>query len=73
MAGWAFFQLRTFLTYKAKLAGVALALVDPSDTSRTCSVAPSGSTPAMAAPNPSARSWRVVSALAAASTPRAGS
>ena len=33
---WAFFQLRQFITYKAKLAGVLIKLVDPSNTSRTC-------------------------------------
>ena len=33
---WAFYQLRTFITYKAKLAGVPVALVDPRNTSRTC-------------------------------------
>jgi putative transposase len=36
MSGWAFFQLRAFLTYKAVLAGVALRMVDPRGTSRTC-------------------------------------
>lgn len=35
---WAFRQLRTFLTYKAAQAGVALVAVDPRTTSRTCSV-----------------------------------
>lgn len=34
---WAFFQLRQFLTYKAAWAGVAVHLVDPRNTSRTCS------------------------------------
>ncbi len=34
---WAFFQLRQFLTYKATCAGVPLHLVDPRNTSRTCS------------------------------------
>jgi putative transposase len=34
---WAFFQLRQFVTYKAAWAGVPLHLVDPRDTSRTCS------------------------------------
>lgn len=34
---WAFFQLRQFLTYKAAWAGVPLHLVDPRNTSRTCS------------------------------------
>jgi IS605 OrfB family transposase len=38
MAGWAFLQLRAFIAYKAQLAGVQLAIVDPRDTSRTCSV-----------------------------------
>jgi IS605 OrfB family transposase len=37
MSGWGFAQLRRFLTYKARLAGVFLTLVDPRDTSRTCS------------------------------------
>ena len=34
---WAFFQLRQFLTYKAAWASVPLYLVDPRNTSRTCS------------------------------------
>jgi putative transposase len=34
---WAFYQLRQFLTYKATWAGVSLHLVDPRNTSRTCS------------------------------------
>ncbi|HEY9152053.1 MAG TPA: transposase [Anaerolineales bacterium] len=33
---WAFFQLRSFVTYKAKRAGVPVYLVDPRNTSRTC-------------------------------------
>lgn len=33
---WSFFQLRAFLEYKAKLAGVPLIFVDPKNTSRTC-------------------------------------
>jgi IS605 OrfB family transposase len=37
LGGWAFHQLRLFLTYKAQLAGVPLEVVDPRDTSRTCS------------------------------------
>ena len=37
MSGWAFSQLRQFVTYKAALLGVALVLVDPRNTSRTCS------------------------------------
>ncbi len=34
---WAFYQLRQFLTHKAAWAGVCLVLVDPRNTSRTCS------------------------------------
>ncbi len=34
---WAFFQLRHYITYKAAWAGVAVHLVDPRNTSRTCS------------------------------------
>ncbi len=34
---WAFFQLRAFIAYKAALAGVRVVLVDPRNTSRTCS------------------------------------
>jgi IS605 OrfB family transposase len=37
MGGWAFFQLRWFVEYKARLAGVPVVLVDPRNTSRTCS------------------------------------
>lgn len=37
-ASWSFFQLRAFLSYKAALACVCLHLVDPRNTSRTCSV-----------------------------------
>ncbi len=33
---WAFFQLRSFVTNKAKGAGVPVFLVDPRNTSRTC-------------------------------------
>ena len=33
---WSFFQMRSFVEYKAKLVGVAVVLVDPRDTSRTC-------------------------------------
>jgi len=36
ISGWAFLQLRAFLTYKALLAGVDLRIVDPRGTSRTC-------------------------------------
>lgn len=34
---WAFAQLRTFLEYKAKLAGVEVVTIDPRNTSRECS------------------------------------
>lgn len=37
MSGWAFSQLRQFVTYKAGLAGVPVRLVDPRNTSRMCS------------------------------------
>ena len=37
-ASWSFFQLRAFLSYKAALAGVCPHLVDPRNTSRTCSI-----------------------------------
>ena len=33
---WSFGQLRSFIEYKARLAGVPVALVDPRNTSRTC-------------------------------------
>ena len=33
---WSFFQLRSFIEYKAKLNGVIVAAVDPRNTSRTC-------------------------------------
>ncbi|MDP3063198.1 MAG: transposase [Chloroflexota bacterium] len=33
---WAFFQLRSFVEYKARLAGVPIVLVDPHYTSQTC-------------------------------------
>ena len=33
---WSFYQLRAFLEYKSKLAGVKLMAVDPRNTSRTC-------------------------------------
>jgi putative transposase len=38
LGGWAFNQLRSFVTYKATLAGIPVLSVDPRDTSRTCSV-----------------------------------
>jgi putative transposase len=37
-AGWSFFQLRWFVTYKAGLAGILVVTVDPRNTSRTCNV-----------------------------------
>jgi putative transposase len=36
LKGWAFFQLRSFVEYKARLAGVPVIFVDPANTSRTC-------------------------------------
>jgi IS605 OrfB family transposase len=33
---WSFFQLQACIAYKAALAGVPIALVDPRNTSRTC-------------------------------------
>lgn len=37
MKGWAFYQLRQFLTYKALNEGIPILLVDPRNTSRMCS------------------------------------
>ncbi len=37
-SSWAFGQLRSFLSYKAALAGVPLHTVDPRNTSKTCHV-----------------------------------
>jgi IS605 OrfB family transposase len=37
LKGWAFFQLRSFIAYKAQRAGVIVVAVDPRNTSRTCS------------------------------------
>lgn len=37
MGNWGFHQLRAFIEYKARRAGVAVIVVDPRDTSRTCS------------------------------------
>jgi len=34
---WAFYQLRTYIAYKAAWAGVEVKFVDPGNTSRTCS------------------------------------
>lgn len=36
IGGWAFFQLRSYVTYKAQLHGVPVVLVDSRNTSRTC-------------------------------------
>lgn len=33
---WGFYQLRAFVSYKAKAAGVPLLLIDPRNTSKTC-------------------------------------
>jgi len=37
LGNWSFFQLRTFVEYKARMAGVPVVFVDPRNTSRTCS------------------------------------
>ena len=36
MAGWSFYQLQQFLTYKAAAFGIAIELVNPAYTSQTC-------------------------------------
>jgi putative transposase len=36
LSSWSFFQLRSFIEYKAKRAGVKVVAVDPRNTSRTC-------------------------------------
>ncbi len=33
---WAFYQLRAYISYKSKAAGIPVVLVDPRNTSRTC-------------------------------------
>ena len=35
---WSFDQLKQFVTYKAKHAGIPVVLIDPRNTSRTCSI-----------------------------------
>ncbi len=37
LGNWAFLQLRQFVSYKAEALGVPIVLVDPRNTSRTCS------------------------------------
>lgn len=37
LSSWAFYQLRTFIEYKAKIAGVPMIVVNPANTSRMCS------------------------------------
>lgn len=37
-ANWSFYQLKQFISYKAKLAGIPLFEIDPRNTSRTCPV-----------------------------------
>ena len=37
LSNWGFHQLRSFIEYKARLVGVPIVLVDPRNTSRTCS------------------------------------
>jgi len=37
LSGWSFHQLRTFIEYKARFAGVTVVTVSPRNTSRTCS------------------------------------
>ncbi|HZO87796.1 MAG TPA: transposase [Chthonomonadaceae bacterium] len=38
LGNWAFLQLRPFVAYKAEAAGIPVVLVDPRNSSRTCSV-----------------------------------
>jgi IS605 OrfB family transposase len=36
-SGWSFYQLRSFIEYKSKLAGIPVVLINPKNTSRECS------------------------------------
>jgi putative transposase len=36
-SGWSFFQLRTVVGYKANIAGIPVEIVQPHDTSQSCS------------------------------------
>jgi len=36
IANWGFYQLKSFIEYKAKLKGILVELIDPKNTSRTC-------------------------------------
>lgn len=38
LSNWSFLQLRRFVSYKARMAGIEVIVVDPRNTSRTCSV-----------------------------------
>ncbi len=38
LGNWAFFQLASFVVYKARRVGIPVIFVDPKNTSRTCSV-----------------------------------
>jgi putative transposase len=38
MSAWSFLQLRSFIEYKAAIEGLSVVVVDPRNTSRTCSV-----------------------------------
>ena len=37
LGNWSFYQLRTFLVYKAQAAGLPVVFIDPKYTSQTCS------------------------------------